>query len=163
VIFSENSAVYEIKQMLWSHRGHKWQTVVYTRCMLDKQGYTHALACTRPSAWAHTLYVLCLCCLIRNVKVCTYELQRVSLSQYVNAVYEKVFALFLHLVQRLIYRLYNKRRPVLQYNYAIRRESVSTAMNETSCSWEQELVTLVQPPCSLAPPPHFATYTTELF
>jgi hypothetical protein len=35
--------------MRWSQRGHKWRhNMAQTRCMLDKQGYTYACACTRP-------------------------------------------------------------------------------------------------------------------
>jgi hypothetical protein len=37
----------------WSQRGHKWRRyMVHTCCMLDKQGYTHARACTRPRSRA---------------------------------------------------------------------------------------------------------------
>jgi hypothetical protein len=35
--------------MWWSQRGHKWRhSMVHTHWMLDKQGYMHGRACTRP-------------------------------------------------------------------------------------------------------------------
>jgi hypothetical protein len=52
---SENRAVYEIisKKILWGLRGHKWRhKMAHTRCMLDKQGYTHTH--TNPSGHPHT-------------------------------------------------------------------------------------------------------------
>jgi hypothetical protein len=37
----------------WSQKGHNWRhNMAHAICMLDKQGYTHALACTRPRSWA---------------------------------------------------------------------------------------------------------------
>jgi hypothetical protein len=37
---------------MWGRlRGHKWRhNIAHTRCMLDKQGYMHVRACTRPRA-----------------------------------------------------------------------------------------------------------------
>ena len=43
--------------MWWSQRGHKLRhNMAHTRCMLDKQGYLHSRACTRPRprAWTPT-------------------------------------------------------------------------------------------------------------
>ena len=54
VTFFENRAVYEIMSTIWWNlRGHKWRhNMAHTRCMLDKQGYVHLLACTRTQARA---------------------------------------------------------------------------------------------------------------
>jgi hypothetical protein len=38
----------------WKERGHKLRhNMTHTRSKLDKQGYMHARACTRPRALAH--------------------------------------------------------------------------------------------------------------
>ena len=52
----ENRAVYKIKhKMWWSHGGHKWRhNMAHTRCMLDKQGYTHAHAHAQARGHPHT-------------------------------------------------------------------------------------------------------------
>jgi len=49
-------------------------------------------------------------------------------------IYGKLFALFLHSEARLVYVLWNKRRPLLQSNYALHQESGRTTLNETSSS-----------------------------
>jgi len=49
-------------------------------------------------------------------------------------IYGKLFALFLHSEAKLVYRLSNKRRPLLQSNYALHQESGPTTVNETSSS-----------------------------
>ena len=58
IFFFENRAVYEIMSkygvVTWSTND---VTIWHTRCMMDKQGYMHARACTRPRARAQ----LCTC------------------------------------------------------------------------------------------------------
>ena len=45
----------QCRKIWWSQRGHKLQyEMTHTRCMLDKQGYTHACTCTRTNAHRHT-------------------------------------------------------------------------------------------------------------
>ena len=45
------------RKMLWSQRGHRWQNMAHTRCMLDKQGQTH------PRTRTHTdKFVICNTC-----------------------------------------------------------------------------------------------------
>ena len=41
-------------KMWWSQRGHKQNTMAYTLCMLDKEGYTRSKTRTRPRARATT-------------------------------------------------------------------------------------------------------------
>ena len=44
----------QCRKIWWSQTGHKWRhNTAHTVCMLDKQGYIHACARTRPRARAH--------------------------------------------------------------------------------------------------------------
>jgi hypothetical protein len=89
------------RQIWRSQKGHKWRhNMAHARCMLEKQGYTHARSCTRPRCWAPararahtdicntycystaamvsrtrlsvTLYVFCLFCFFQLQLLCVY-------------------------------------------------------------------------------------------
>jgi hypothetical protein len=53
---SENRPVKtQCSKMWWSQRGHKWRHyIAHTRCMSDKQDYTHRRACTSPCTRENT-------------------------------------------------------------------------------------------------------------
>ena len=58
IIFFANHVFYVIKQKnVAKNEGPQMtpQCGAYARCMLDKQGYTHARACTLPLSWAHAI------------------------------------------------------------------------------------------------------------
>ena len=53
--FRKSCRLWDNNEKCGGARGHKWRrSMAHTRCMLDKQDYTHARTCTRPLSRAST-------------------------------------------------------------------------------------------------------------